>query len=90
MDRYKPNKLKEKIKKLLKNVLILVVISSVSIWIYKTYTETEVNTKIIDNNTEISRTSAIEEINTIYRQQGQGTFLHSQRRFPTSVLWERR
>lgn len=64
MDRYKPNKLKEKIKKLLKNVLILVVISSVSIWIYKTYTETEVNTKIIDNNTEISRTSAIEEINT--------------------------
>ncbi len=27
---------------------------------------------------------------TIYRQQGQGTFLRSQRRFPTSVLWERR
>lgn len=64
MDRYKPNKLKEKIKKILKDALILVIISSISIWIYKTYTETEVNTEIIDNNTEISRTSAIQEIDT--------------------------
>ncbi len=63
MDRYKPNKFKEKGKKVLRNIGKIFIISVISIWVYSTYTKTEVSQNISNSVSDANRVSAVEEIN---------------------------
>lgn len=63
MDRYKLNKFKLKIKETTKKIITILIISIISIWIYKTYSEIEVETESVGNNLKIQKISVEEEIN---------------------------
>lgn len=63
MDKYKKNKFKIRIKQIIKKIFLVLIISIVSIWTYKTYCEIEVETGNIENNLDVQKTSINEEIN---------------------------
>lgn len=63
MDRYKPNKFKIKLKEIIKKISVLAIVSILSIWIYKMYTDIEVKADNIGNNLDVQKTSIIETIN---------------------------
>lgn len=63
MDRYRLNKFKLKIKETTKKIITILVVSIISIWIYKTYSEIEVEPESLENNLKMQKISVEEEIN---------------------------
>ena len=63
MDRYKPNKFKIKLKEITKKISTLAIVSILSIWIYKMYSDIEVKANDVENNIDVQKTSVVEKIN---------------------------
>lgn len=63
MDRYKPNKFKIKLKEIIKKISVLAIVSILSIWIYKMYSDIEVKANDVENNIDVQKTSVVEKIN---------------------------